>query len=327
MARLSGGDPSLLRRLNAIAVLRALYAADELTLAELVKASEVSRPTVEEIAVDLGGQGLVEEVPLSPGAPRPVGRPAKRYRFRPESGQVAGLEVGPRQTLCLVADLRGEVIGRVKADLDPEMGASDRLGAARRVLGAAVRGHANVRVLGIGTTGVVSGGKVVRDDRLPGWTGVDLPAEFGGGCPVLAGNDTKLATLAEHWRGVAHGVDDFVYVQTGRTVSLGLLLGGKLHAGHHGAAGEIGALRRAVGFVELVAGTVLAVDPRLVVIGGAADWLTAPLRAELTRLCLFPVRVETSTLGEDAVALGAVRLALSRVERELFSVADVAGAG
>ncbi|EME51967.1 ROK family transcriptional regulator [Amycolatopsis decaplanina] len=333
MARLSGGDPSLLRRLNTIAVLRALYAAEELTLAELVRASEVSRPTVKEIAAELGEQGLVEELPLSPGAPRPVGRPAKRYRFRHESGHVAGLEIGPHRALCLVADLRGEVVGRAKAGLTPEMDATDRLGAAHRVLGTAVEGHVNVRVLGIGTTGVVSGGKVVRDDRLPGWTGVDLPAEFGGGCPVLAGNDTKLATLAEHWRGAAHGVDDVVYVRAGRTISLGLLLGGKLHAGHHGAAGEIGALRQ-VGrhasldrFVELVAAIVLAVDPRLVVIGGlapAGDVLTTPLRAELARLCLFPVRVETSTLGEDSVALGAVRLALSRVERELFSVADVA---
>lgn len=334
MARLSGGDPSLLRRLNAIAVLRALYAAEELTLTELVKASEVSRPTVEEIATDLGEQGLIEEVPLSPDTPRPVGRPAKRYRFRPESGHVAGLEIGLHKALCLVADLRGDVVGRARAELTPEMDAPDRLGVAHRVLGAAVEGRPNVRVLGVGTTGVVSGGKVVRSERLPGWTGLDLPAEFAGRCPVLAGNDTKLATLAEHWRGAAHGVDDVVYVRAGRTVSLGLLLGGKLHAGHNGAAGEIGVLRR-VGrsasldrFVELVAATVLTVDPQLVVIGGglaqAGDLLTTPLRTELARLCLFPVRVETSMLGDDSVALGAVRLALSRVERELFSVADVA---
>ncbi|WP_037319424.1 ROK family transcriptional regulator [Amycolatopsis orientalis] len=330
MARLSGGDPSLLRRLNAIAVLRALYAAEELTLAELVKASEVSRPTVEEIAADLGEQGLVEEVPLSPGAPRPVGRPAKRYRFRPEAGHVAGLEVGPHKALCLVADLRGDVVGRAGADLTPDMPAPDRLGVAHRVLGAALDGRTNLRVLGVGTIGVVSGGKVVRGARLPGWTGLDLPAEFGGGCPVLAAGDTKLATLAEHWRGAARGIDDMVYVQAGRTVSLGLLLGGKLHSGHHDAAGEIGVLRRAGRyafpdrFVELVAATVLTVDPQLVVIGGADDLLTTPLRAELARLCLFPVRVETSALGDDSVALGAVRLALSRVEHELFSVADVA---
>jgi predicted NBD/HSP70 family sugar kinase len=330
MAKLSGGDPSLLRRLNAIAVLRALYAAEELTLAELVKASEVSRPTVEEIAADLGEQGLVEEVPLSPDAPRPVGRPAKRYRFRPDAGHVAGLEIGPHKALCLVADLRGDVVGRARTDLTPELAAAERLGIAHRVLRAAVEGRSNLRALGVGTTGTVSGGKVVRGDRLPGWTGLDLPAEFGGACPVLAANDTKLATLAEHWRGAAHGIDDVVYVRAGRTVSLGLLLGGKLHAGHNGAAGEIDALRQAGRyaspnrFVELVAATVLTVDPQLVVIGGAADLLTAPLRTELARLCLFPVRVETSTLGDDSVALGAVRLALSRVEREFFSVADVA---
>ncbi|KZB84124.1 ROK family transcriptional regulator [Amycolatopsis regifaucium] len=327
MAKLSGGDPSLLRRLNAIAVLRALYAAEELTLAELVKASEVSRPTVEEIATDLGEQGLVEEVPLSPDAPRPVGRPAKRYRFRAEAGHVAGLEIGPHKALCLVADLRGDVVGRARTDLIPEMAAADRLGIAHRVLGAAVEGRSNLRALGVGTIGVVSGGKVVRGERLPGWTGLDLPAEFGGACPVLAADDTKLATLAEHWRGVAHGVDDVVYVRAGRTVSLGLLLGGKLHAGHHGAAGEIGALREFAAsgrFVELVAATVLTVDPQLVVIGGTDAPTAAPLRTELARLCLFPVRVETSTLGDDSVALGAVRLALTRVERELFSVADVA---
>lgn len=190
------------------------------------------------------------------------------------------------------------------------------------MLATAVEGHTGVRVLGIGTTGVVSGGKVVHNYRLPGWTGVDLPAEFGG-CPVLAGNDTELATLAEHWRGAARGVDDVVYVRAGHTVSLGLLLGGKPHAGHHGAAGQIGALRRDVGFAELVAATVLAVDPQLVVFDGPGE-LTTELRAELARLCLFPVHVETSALGEDSVALGAVRLALSRVERDLFSVEDVA---
>ncbi len=75
-----------------------------------------------------------------------------------------------------------------------------------------------------------------------------------------------------------------------------------------------------------VAATVLTVDPQLVVIGGglsqAGDLLAEPLRAELARLCLFPVQVETSILGDESVAMGAVRLALDRVEEELFSVAE-----
>jgi predicted NBD/HSP70 family sugar kinase len=368
MARLSGGDPSLLRRLNATAVLRALYESGELTLTELVRLSEVSRPTVEEIIADLAGQGLVEDVPVAADLPRPVGRPAKRYRFRPDAGHLAGVDIGPHKVLCVVADLRGEIVAQARADVRPALSAAERLDAARAVIDEATRGRKNVRAMGVGTTGVVSAGKVVVSHRLRDWQGVDLAGQLGAGrpYPVLAGNDTNLAALAEHWRGAARDVDDVVYVLIGRSISLGLLLGGKLHAGYNGAAGEIGELReagwytafdrfRAYGkrsdeaakrvfeavrrgdreaeaavaafvadFAVGVAATVLTVDPQLVVIGGglsqAGSLLAEPLRAELARLCLFPVRVETSVLGDESVALGAVRLALEHVETELFSV-------
>jgi predicted NBD/HSP70 family sugar kinase len=367
---LSGGDPSLLRRLNVAAVLRTLYEADELTFAELVKASELSRPTVEEVVAELVEQGLAEEVRPAPSAPRSVGRPAKRYRFRADAGHLAGLDIGPHKVLCLVTDLRGEIVGHARADVRPEMSAADRLAAARAVVRQATRRRPNLRALGVGTTGVVSAGKVVVSERLADWQGVDLVTALGAGrpYPVLAGNDAKLATLAEHWRGAAQHASDVIYVLLGRSISVGLLLGGKLHTGYNGGAGEIGVLRdlgwytaldrfrayakdatdpskrvfdaarrgdrRATAIVSSfvddlatgVAATVLTVDPQLVVVGGglsqAGDLLAEPLRAELARLCLFPVQVETSVLGDESVALGAVRLALDHVESELFGVAD-----
>jgi predicted NBD/HSP70 family sugar kinase len=376
MVRLSGGDPSLLRRLNVTAVLRSLYEADELTLTELVKASEVSRPTVEEIVADLEQQGLIEVALLPPDAPRPVGRPAKRFRFRRDAAHLAGLDIGAHKVLCLVADLRGDIVVSARADVRPDMSAAERLAAARAVVEEATRGR-DVRALGVGTTGVVSAGKVVVSNRLPDWQGLDLAGELGAGrpYPVLAGNDTKLATLAEHWRGAARDTDDVIYLLAGRSISLGLLIGGKLHAGYNGGAGEIGVLRdvgwytvldrflsygkddpaagpsseaakrvfdavrrgdpQAAAIVEAfvadlatgVAATVLTIDPQLVVIGGglsqAGDLLAEPLRAELARLCLFPVQVEASILGDESVALGAVRLALDHVESELFTVIDV----
>ncbi len=374
MVRLSGGDPSLLRRLNVTAVLRTLYEAGELTLTELVQASEVSRPTVEEIVADLEVQGLAQEVLLPPEAPRPVGRPAKRFRFRRDAGHLAGLDIGPHKVLCLVADLRGDIVASARAEVTPEMSAAERLAAARAVVTRATRGLGNVRALGVGTTGVVANGKIVVSDRLPDWQGLDLAGELGAGqsYPVLAGNDTKLATLAEHWRGAARDARDVIYLLVGRSISLGLLIDGKLHAGYNGGAGEIGVLRQVGWYTALdrflsygkddpaagpsseaarrvfdavrrgdpqaaaivdafvadlatgVAATVLTVDPQLVVIGGglsqAGDLLAGPLRAELDRLCLFPVQVEVSVLGAESVALGAVRLALDHVEAELFSV-------
>jgi predicted NBD/HSP70 family sugar kinase len=70
-----------------------------------------------------------------------------------------------------------------------------------------------------------------------------------------------------------------------------------------------------------VAALVLAVDPEMVVVGGALA--TGPLVDELRRqvrpLCPGPIRIEASTLGDEAVPLGAVRLALDRIDADLYT--------
>ncbi|MGC5413247.1 MarR family transcriptional regulator, partial [Streptomyces sp. DT225] len=60
--KIAGGDSSLLRRLNSVAVLRVLYEAPSLTLTELVRSTAVTRATVENALTGLVGQGWVEEV-------------------------------------------------------------------------------------------------------------------------------------------------------------------------------------------------------------------------------------------------------------------------
>jgi predicted NBD/HSP70 family sugar kinase len=69
---------------------------------------------------------------------------------------------------------------------------------------------------------------------------------------------------------------------------------------------------------------VLTIDPDAVVIGGTmaevGSALSVPLARSLAEWCERPVRVEVSTLGERAVVLGAVRIALDEVERKLFAV-------
>jgi predicted NBD/HSP70 family sugar kinase len=73
-----------------------------------------------------------------------------------------------------------------------------------------------------------------------------------------------------------------------------------------------------------IAAMVLTIDPDAVVIGGTmaevGSALSVPLARSLAEWCERPVRVEVSTLGERAVVLGAVRIALDEVERKLFAV-------
>lgn len=77
-----------------------------------------------------------------------------------------------------------------------------------------------------------------------------------------------------------------------------------------------------------VAAMSMTIDPALVVVGGgisrADEAITAPVRRHLADLCLFPPRVEASALGEESVALGAVRAALLHVEQRLFNPSSTA---
>lgn len=375
-----GGDPSLLRKINSALVLRVLRAADPApTLAELVRDTGLSRPTVEVVVEELVGARLVTAVDsrAAPAASRRPGRPARRFRFRAEAGHLLGIEVGPHRVAAVLADLSGRRLGTAGHRIAENAPAEERLSlldvTARELLSAAGLTSHTLRAVGVGTPGIIEAGGVVRlCTALPGWSGLALGKQLreAFGCPVLVENDANAAVVAERWQGAAVGCDDVVMVLAGLSPGAGSLIGGRPHRGHGGAAGEIGALhllgreatpehllsttgeplhpldedavarvfalaregdRGAVRaeerfiqrLVHDVAALVLALDPELVVVGGWAaglDGLLAPLRRELEQYCLRTPPVVLSALGAAAVPTGALRLALDRVEDELFAV-------
>ena len=82
----------------------------------------------------------------------------------------------------------------------------------------------------------------IRTGIMPGWQGL-LPAEELErrlGVPVHADNDANLGALAELHHGVARGAHDVVYLKVASGVGAGIVLGGRLHRGASGIAGEIG---------------------------------------------------------------------------------------
>jgi predicted NBD/HSP70 family sugar kinase len=59
------------------------------------------------------------------------------------------------------------------------------------------------------------------------------------GLAVTVDNDVNLMALGERARGLGQGVDNFAVVSVGSGIGAGLVLGGKLHRGAHGGAGEV----------------------------------------------------------------------------------------
>nr|WP_180217972.1 ROK family protein [Streptomyces albus] len=252
---MSGRDPSLLRRINSTAVLRALRGQatpTALTLTELVHATELSRPTVEGVVEDLIEAGLAAEAEDDPSLARGAarrGRPARRFRFRAEAGHLLGLEIGPHRVAAVVSDLTGRIIGSLTREVSETAQAHTRLERSRNTVAEVLRrtgtARDTLRAVGVGTPGIVeSDGTVRLGTALPGWTGLALGERLrrSFSCPVLVENDANAAVLAEHWKGAARGVGDVVMVLAGLSPGAGSLIGGRLHRGFGGAAGEIGAL-------------------------------------------------------------------------------------
>ncbi|MEU3460674.1 ROK family transcriptional regulator [Streptomyces sp. NPDC006733] len=367
---LTGGDPALLRRLNVEAVLRVLRNAEPMTLTQIGRVAALSRQTVDVVIAELGEAGWIEEV-----APeRSIGRPARRYRFRAEAGHVLGIDVGVSSARMVLADLDGAVVASGSADVAPGLGGPDRLEGIRDRAEAFLTAYPEVRLRGLclGVPGIVDAhGRIRMSTPLPEWNGVDLAGIAGSWfeCPAYVENDANLAALAEHWRGAARYADDFIQLITGRRSGAGMVLGGRLHRGRGGAAGEIGALavlgwegdamndvraapdparifadaqggdteaatrvdRFARVLAQGIAAMVLTVNPDLVVIGGglsqAGEALAEPVRVHLDQLCLDPPQVAASTVGVEAVALGAVRLALEHLNAELFGARTTSAVG
>ncbi|MFJ6217347.1 ROK family protein [Streptomyces sp. NPDC092296] len=377
MHRLTGGDSSLLRRINAAVTLRALRDGQALTLTRLVGDTGLSRPTVEGVIDQLMESGLVVEVEQGQDSARPRGRPARWFRFHAEAGHTMGVEVGVHSVRAVLADLGGRVLHSSARPVDEGLEADERLHAARGVVAELLRragvSRDSLWAVGIGTPGIVDDQGTVRlGTAMPGWTGLELGARLRRSfrCPVLVENDANLAAIAEHWQGAAVGMGDVVFVLAGLSPGAGSLINGRLHRGFGGAAGEIGALHllgreatperllsttgkplnpldeAAVArvlrlaregdavaqdamdrflhrLVHDVAALVLAIDPQIVVVGGWAaglDGVLEPLREQLARFSLRPPEVALSALGEEVIAMGALRVALDQVEAQLFAV-------
>jgi predicted NBD/HSP70 family sugar kinase len=249
LGRLTGGDPSLLRRINSAVVLHALRAADSPTLTHLVEVTGLSRPTVEGVVEGLIETGLVVEAVADESAARRQGRPARRFRFRTEAGHLLGIEIGPHRVSALLSDLGGRVLDVAQRRVEESAPVDERLERVRALVADLLRragvARSSLRAVGVAVPGIVEADGTVRlGTALPGWTGLALGDRLRRSfrCPVLVENDANAAAVAEHWKGAAAESDDIVFVLAGLSPGAGSLIGGRLHRGFGGAAGEIGAL-------------------------------------------------------------------------------------
>jgi predicted NBD/HSP70 family sugar kinase len=312
--------PPLLKELNERLVLDTIRSGAPISRAEISRRAGISKPTVSLALESLRAAGLVREA----SGPDGPSYGAVYFEAVPDAAFVLGLDLGSRFLRGAICDLEG----RVRVRQDVELRGAD----AEGVLGAVVSlRDALVEAPGldpdavdgvvVGVPGVVEGGGLLRlAANVPGLDGRAFGDEIAErlDLPVSVENDVNLAALGEHWRGVARGVDDFVFLSIGTGMGAGLVLGGELHRGHHGAAGEVDfALGEFAEELDPSAEAVSALATRLAAGDGHETVLVPPYDAP----AIFAAARTDDPLARLVVAEVARRIALHVAP--ISAVADV----
>jgi len=237
------GTPSLLRELNDRAALDLLLPGTPLTRTQISEQTRVSKVTVAQMLTRLEDRGLVAVVGQQEGGRGPN---AALYSVVPSSAYVAGLYVEMDLVIVGVADVTGRVVAEVSVNPNGAANPAELVrGAVDRACRTAGVEMSRLSAFVIGSPGVVDPrtGDPQLAVNLPDWHEGVLDSLRGAlDRPVIIENDVNLAALAERSVGAARDRGDFVLVWIGVGLGMAAFLGGKMHRGACGAAGEIGYL-------------------------------------------------------------------------------------
>jgi predicted NBD/HSP70 family sugar kinase len=243
MTRTTPGSQASLREANERRVLEALRLSGNLTQAEIARRTRLSPATVSNIVGQLREAGTVDVSPTSAG-----GRRAVSVAISRKAGLVVGLDFGHSHLRVALGDLSHQVLAEEQIDIDVDHRAEEGMAAAARLVdGLLLRADAdrsNVIGVGMGLPGPIdsTSGAVGSSAILPGWVGVPAAAAMGErlNLPVRVANDANLGALAEFTWGAGRGASDLAYIKAATGVGGALVIGGRLHQGRSGTAGEIG---------------------------------------------------------------------------------------
>ncbi|MEM8849430.1 MAG: ROK family transcriptional regulator [Pseudomonadota bacterium] len=240
-----GVNPSRSRDHNRQMVLGQLQAGGALGRAEIARRSGLTTQAVSNIIADLEGDGLLRIAGAAKGR---RGLPATQYAVNPHGGYALGVELRPATALIALLDLSGDPIWQDRVPLaraDPDGVTSILPGLRDAALTAVPR--AKGRLLGAGIVMPGPFGRTALSGQatdLPGWTETDPTALLSEvlNLPVIVQNDANAAATTERIALVAEGLDSFACLYFGTGLGLGIVQDGRIVAGAHGNAGEIGRL-------------------------------------------------------------------------------------
>jgi predicted NBD/HSP70 family sugar kinase len=239
------GTPGWLRARNDRVALSLLLEHGPLTRNRIGELSGLSKPTAAQMVTRLESAGLISVVGEASNGRGPN---AVLYGVRDDRMRGVAIDISASTTTATIVDASGAPHPRVETklpahDRSPE---SDVRGALNAAADGAGIDPESVRIVCVGVQAATSEGgeRLSFTDTLPGWPEVGARAriESALNVDVLLDNDVNLAAVAERAVGATADATSFALLWMGDGLGVSVDLGGSVHRGASGGAGEIGYL-------------------------------------------------------------------------------------
>ena len=354
MSTTAPGTPSWLRERNDRTALEALFEHGPLTRNRLGELTGMSKPTAAQMVARLEQAGLIAPVGEVSGGRGPN---AVSYGVRDDLARGVAIDIREHVIAAQVVDaLDGDhpavEIGTADTERTPE-------GDVRRAIDAACEAagvdSATVRFVCVGVQAAISadGDHLSFTDTLPGWPELGARHRIADalGIEVELDNDVNLAAVAERATGAGQDAGSFALLWMSEGLGVAVDLGGTVHRGATGGAGEIGYLPVPRGTdvdtaaedltdlvgrgaferiddldayadrVAIVVAPVIAVlDPELIILGGPIGIQGGTELSDLVAEKLGRTHVRPTAIRSQPVVNGARRLLSHRIQNHLLEV-------
>ncbi|MBT2504199.1 ROK family transcriptional regulator [Curtobacterium sp. ISL-83] len=243
------GQPGLLRVLNDRAALELLLDEGPRTRNDIALRTGLSKPTAAEIIRRLESAALIRPAGTDVQAGR-RGPSAVVYEAITDRDLAVAVDVQLVDVRSTVVDAAGRsfpvATHRMDTDEMRAPGADIVAGAISRAAAAAGIDPDLVTAVAVGVQASVdhTTDTLTFTDGLPGWPREQVAASLSAdlGVRVVVENDANLAAIAERNMGAGRAPQSFALLWMAEGLGMALDLGGHLHTGASGAAGEIGYL-------------------------------------------------------------------------------------
>ena len=241
------GDLNSLKRMNRLHIMNILRSKGALSRTQLANLSGLNNKTITNIINDL----LVHDLVVSVGLQKSdAGRKKEHFKLNNRLFYSIGIDIGASHITAILIDLEGHIIHEksfsFRYGLKGSIILEKLITLTSQLIGESAVSQGKIIGIGFTAPGFFNTAQGVWDlaFNIPDWKSVPIVSILNNrfGTAVYLQDCSRSMALAELWYGQGKDVDDFILLDIGQGIGLGIVINRVLFEGAGMKSGEIGHL-------------------------------------------------------------------------------------